>query len=102
MDTTFGLSLGATNSLAGGGMINNGGGDISSGPYQSPSPPLSMTVPMSSQIIQPQESFFETVGELPAPLANPRIRKVNRSSRLNDKYARMKVQVLFYYNNGRY
>ena len=100
MDPAFGLGLGVTNSLAGGGMLSSGDGDISLGPHQSPGPPPSMTMPMSSQMIQPQESFFEAVVEMPAPLANPRIRKVNRSLRLNEKYARMKVRVLFYCNNG--
>ncbi|KAF9129774.1 hypothetical protein BGX30_013820 [Mortierella sp. GBA39] len=90
MDPALGLGLGATNSLAGVGMLSCSGGDISSGPYQSSGPPLSMDMPMSSQMIQPQESFFGAVVEMPAPLANPRIKKVNRSSRLNDKYARMK------------
>ncbi|KAF9538036.1 hypothetical protein EC957_007293 [Mortierella hygrophila] len=90
MDSALGFGLGATNSLAGVGIFSSDGVDISSGPYQSPGPPMSMTMPMSSQMIQPQESYFGTMVEMPAPLANPRIRKANRSSRLNDKYARMK------------
>ncbi|KAG9065055.1 hypothetical protein KI688_002376 [Linnemannia hyalina] len=90
MDPALDLGLGATNSLAGVGMLSSDGGDISLGPYQSLGPPLSMTMPMSSQMIQPQESFFGAVVKMPSPLANPRIKKVNRSSRLNDKYARMK------------
>lgn len=98
MDPTFDLGLDTTSSLSGGGMISSGGGDISSCPYPSPGPPLSMTVPMP--IFQPQGPFFEPVVEMPAPLANPMIKKVNRSSRLNDKYARMKVRTSFYCNNG--
>ncbi|KAG9061008.1 hypothetical protein KI688_007838 [Linnemannia hyalina] len=59
MDPAFGLGVGATNSLAGVGMLSSGGSDISPGLYQSPSPPLSMTIPMSSQMIQPQDLLFD-------------------------------------------
>lgn len=100
MDTAFNLSLGAANRFAGGGMLSSGSGDISSGPHQSSGPPLPITMSLSSPMIQPQEAFFEMV-EVPAPLANPRTRKVKRSSRLNDKYARMKVRALLYCKNER-
>lgn len=102
-------------------LKSDGSGVISSAPFRYPGlnpgsdfsmpkpVPMSMSLPLlhqsPSQMMQQQglsaatgggdSSVYggasEIVTEMPPPLANLRTRKGNRCSRLNDKYARMKV-----------